>query len=321
MFRFIQIIGDQTAGFILGLLVVFVLALGSLVMNLAPEVYPPFFMLEFDFFFNTIKPIHFWFYILLGIFILFGFNLLFGTIESLIILIHTNILFKKRIAGLLFHLGLLLGLIAHLVEGYWGSQEQLFIGSEIKQIQNIGAVSVGFMKKILHPDGSTKDTKAILKIFSSENDFIEKTVSYNEPAIFDFGMREILLLHGKKRIKHIKLKNSASNKVIAFEVKKPVKVMDGYLVLMGVMSKRMKSPFGLFYWYPPKDKPQRLFIALDLNNIDYNHLTIKNQNFDFDSYQQEDSIMAQIRYNPSLYIMVASLISILCGSLFMLRIR
>ena len=81
MMNLIKIIGDRQAGFLLGMIVVLNLIVGSLVMNHYPKLYPKFFNLDLNFFFHPVRGEHFWLYALLLTFSLFGINLLACTIE------------------------------------------------------------------------------------------------------------------------------------------------------------------------------------------------------------------------------------------------
>ena len=155
----IQIIGNKTAGFILGLLVVINFALGSLVMNFYPEVYPPFFPFNLKFFFNPIQPVHFWLYLLIFILFLFGINLLACSIESTIKIFKTKAGRIKRIAALCSHIAILLALAAHLYEGFGMEEGQVMINSSGKFLKNIGFTSLAFLENEKYPDGSLKDTK------------------------------------------------------------------------------------------------------------------------------------------------------------------
>ena len=123
MYNWIKILGDRHAGFLLCLVVVINLIAGSLVMNSYPELYPSFFHLDLNYFFRPARVEHSWLYALLLTFTLFGVNLLACIIDSVIRLLNNRAGRLKASAALLFHVALVTTMIAHLVEGFYGSTQ------------------------------------------------------------------------------------------------------------------------------------------------------------------------------------------------------
>ena len=100
LYSLIRILGDRHAGFILCLVVVINLIVGSLVMNNHPELYPTFLHLDLNSFFQPVRSEHLWLYALLVTFSLFGINLLASTIDSTIRLINVKAgRLRKRSGG------------------------------------------------------------------------------------------------------------------------------------------------------------------------------------------------------------------------------
>jgi len=201
-YRTIEILGNRHAGFILCLIVVINLAAGSLVMNMNPELYPPFFPFDLNFFFQPMLTVHWWLYLLLITFSLFAVNMVACFIESLIRLRSTTTGKLRLFVGIFIHAALILTMAAHIYDGFYGNSGQATLSPEPTSIAGIGSVSALSVHNTHHPDGSLKDTEAILKITQKESDSTQKRIAYNEPATFESGQREIIIQGGQNRYQH-----------------------------------------------------------------------------------------------------------------------
>ena len=233
MHNVIRILGDRHAGFILCMIVVLNLVAGSLVMNSHPELYPKFFHLDLHYFFRPVRIEHSWLYALLLTFSLFGINLLACIIESIIRLVSNRTARLKEIAALLFHVALLITMVAHLYEGFFASTQQMPITVQGVELPELGKVQVESLQNIYYPDNSLKDTEVTLSFSKPDGQRLNKDIAFNEPAIFDRGRRQVVMLSGQMTPSGVVILRDADNRKFNLEEDKPLALGSGSLFLQG----------------------------------------------------------------------------------------
>ena len=248
MMYIIRILGDRHAGFILCLVVVCNLIAGSLVMNSHPELYPSFFHLDLNYFFHPARGEHVWLYALLLTFTLFGINLLACIIDSVIRLLNNRAGRLKASAALLFHVALVTTMIAHLVEGFYGSTQRLPITAQGVELPALGRVQVGSLKNIYYPDNSLKDTEVALSFSKPDGQRISKDIAFNQPAIFDGGRRQVVMLSGQMMPSGVVIARSADDQEFRLEPNKAQPLESGNLVLQGLFETTTGLPYAQLLW-------------------------------------------------------------------------
>lgn len=313
----IRILGDRHAGFILGMLVVVNLIAGSLVMNSYPELYPKFFQLDLNYFFEPVRSEHIWLYALLVTFSAFGINLLACIVDSVTRLIVNKTARLKEIAALLFHVALVITMAAHLIEGFYASTKQLPITTQGVELPELGKVKVESLKNIHYPDGSLKDTEVMLS-FHNQGQRIEKEVAFNEPAIFDGGRRQVVMLGGDTMPAGVVVSRGTDNREFLLDVNNPVPVGNGSLVLLGFFESRAGLPFAQLLWQPDKGHRQKHFMVLHAG-ASHSQIRADGVPYRFSRLVETPYIIAIVRYNPAIPLMLVSLLLASVATILMIR--
>ena len=305
--KLIQILGDRHAGFILCLLVVLNLIVGSLVMNSYPELYPKFFHLDLNYFFQPARIEHAWLYALLLTFSLFGVNLLACIADSVIRLVANRGGRLKEYAALLFHVALVITMVAHLYEGFFASTQQVAITAQGVGLPELGRVRVESLKNIYYPDGSLKDTEVALSFDQPDGQRVGKDIAYNEPALFDGGRRQVVMLSGQTTPSGIVVTRGTDGREFALEENEPLTLEEGSLVLQGFFESRADAPYALFLWQPEGGNRQLLVMALHAG-ASHAQIEIKGVSYRFDRIGESPLVVAIVKYNPAIPLMLFSLL-------------
>lgn len=307
MYNLIRILGDRHAGFILGMIVVLNLIAGSLVMNSYPELYPKFFHLDLNYFFRPARIEHSWLYALLLTFSLFGINLIACIIESVIRLVDNRKARLKEIAALLFHVALLITMVAHLYEGFYASTQRLPITAQGVELPELGKVRVESLKNIYYPDNSLKDTEVTLSFSKPDGQRINKNIAFNEPANFDRGRRQVLMLGGQMVPSGVIILRKADKQKFTLEENEPLPLASGRLMLQGFFETGNGLPYAQILWQPDNGDPQQHIMALAAETP-HAQIEIAGASYRFDGVTETHSIVAIVRYNPAIPLILISLI-------------
>lgn len=303
----IRILGDRNAGFILCLIVVLNLIVGSLAMNNYPDLYPRFFHLDLNYFFQPVRWEHFWLYSLLLIFSAFGINLLACTIESIIRLINVKAGRLKASAALLFHGALVITMLAHLYEGFFGSTDRTMITTKDTSLPVLGNVRVDSLKNIFWPDNSLQDTEVRLSFIRSDGQKIIKDIAFNNPAIFDGGRRQVVMLSGQMMPTGVIIRNGDSRE-LQLQPNAPQEVAGGSLVLEGLFKTESDVPYAQFLWQPTNGVPQQRLMVLGKGLLPHSQIELNGELYQFEDILESPAIAAIVRYNPAVPFMIVSLI-------------
>ncbi|MDH5716111.1 MAG: hypothetical protein OEZ22_00565 [Spirochaetia bacterium] len=234
MNKYIKILGDKKAGFILTLLIIILLITGSIVMNFNTDIYPPFFEFDINYFINPFKIVHLWFYCLFITLAIFGINIFFCSLDSLFIFISAEKKDYRKIISFLAHLGLLLALLAHLIEGFFIKTGHIQIGDNPVQINGMGTFYLKSLDKELYHNQKLKDIKAVLAGKDINENIIEKVLSYNEPLILNSGTKEILIQGAAETASGVSLRKEDTNEYILLDYNNNIKTKNGNIFLQGV---------------------------------------------------------------------------------------
>ena len=319
LYSFIKLVGHRNLGFILSLIVVLNLAIGSVVMNLYPDLYPPFFPFDLNYFFDPVRIEHSWLYALLVTFSLFGINLTACLIESLVELFQSDSQRTRRSAALLIHLALLLTMGAHLFDGFYGQTQQGMISQEPLLIPGIGLVHAESVDNFYHPDGSLKDTEVILKIKRADDETITKRIAYNEPAIFDGGEWEIIIQSGDKQADGFVLSSLSGKRDLRLTHHRPEQLANGFLALQGMVNTQM-GPFAQISWKPNQGKRVTKIIALNQTAGQHNRLELSGEVYQFKELVYKPLAAVMVRYNPAILLVALALLISAVG-LILLSLR
>ena len=307
MYNLIRILGDRHAGFILGMIVVLNLVAGSLVMNSHPELYPRFFHLDLNYFFRPVRSEHSWLYALLLTFSLFGINLLACIIDSIVRLLNNKAGRLKASAALLFHVALVITMAAHLLEGFYASTQQIPITVQGVELPGLGKVQVESLKNIYYPDNSLKDTEVTLLFSKPDGQRISKDIAFNEPADFDAGRRQVVMLSGEMMPSGVVISRSTDNQEFRLEANKPVPLGSGSLLLQGFFKTGNGLPYAQFLWQFDNGNRQQHIMVLDAG-APHSQIKIDGVLYQFNKAIETPFIGAIVRYNPAIPLMLVSLI-------------
>lgn len=318
MYKLIRILGDRHAGFLLCLLVVVNLIAGSLVMNSYPELYPKFFHLDLNYFFQPARIEHAWLYALLLTFSLFGVNLLACTADSVIRLVVNRGGRLKEYAALLFHVALVITMVAHLYEGFFASTQQVAITAQGVELPELGRVKVESLKNIYHPDGSLKDTEVALSFDQPDGQQVGKDIAYNEPAIFDGGRRQVVMLSGQTIPSGIAILRGTDDREFILEEGRPLAMGNGSLVLQGFFESRAGVPYAHFLWQPESGKRQLFIMALHAG-ASHAQIEMGGVPYRFGRIAESPFIVAIVKYNPAIPLMLISLLLASIATVLLIR--
>ena len=325
MQNLIRILGDRHAGFILCMIVVINLVAGSLVMNNHPELYPKFFHLDLNYFFQPVRVEHTWLYALLVTFSLFGINLIACIADSIIRMMANKSARLKEISALLFHFALVITMAAHLYDGFYGSTRQLPITEQGVELPELGKIRVESLKNIYYPDNSLKDTEVKLSFskpdgqrISPDGQRIIKDIAFNEPAIFDRGRRQVVLMSGETMPSGVVVSRSSDNREFLLEVNKGVALERGGLLLEGFFEMGNGLPYAQFLWQSENGSQQYYFMVLDAGSP-HSQIRIDGVPYQFASVTETPFIIAIVRYNPAIPLILVSLILASIATVLLIR--
>ena len=318
LLNLIRILGDRHAGFILCMIVVLNLIVGSLVMNSHPELYPKFFHLDLNYFFNPVRSEHAWLYALLLTFSLFGINLLACIADSVIRLVINRGGRLKEYAALLFHVALVITMVAHLYEGVFASTQQVAITAQGVELPELGRVKVESLKNIYYPDGSLKDTEVALSFDKPDGQQIGKDIAYNEPAIFDGGRRQVVMLSGQTIPSGVTITRGTDNREFFLEENEPLALGSGSLVLQGFFESRAGVPYAHFQWQSERGNQQLLIMALHAGTP-HAQIEIESVPYRFVGIEESPLVVAIVKYNPAIPLMLVSLLLASIATVLLIR--
>ena len=318
MMNLVRILGDRHAGFILCMIVVLNLIAGSLVMNSHPELYPKFFNLDLNFFFRPVRGEHFWLYALLATFSLFGINLLACIIDSIIKLLVNRGGRLKEIAALLFHIALVITMAAHLYEGFYASTQRIPITARGVELPELGKVQVESLKNVYYPDNSLKDTEVTLSFSKPDGRRISRDIAFNEPATFDRGRRQVVMLSGQMMPSGVVISRSTDNREFRLEENKPLPLGNGNLLLQGLFETGNGLPYAQFLWQSDNGNRQQYVMALDAETL-HSQINIEGVFYQFNKVIETPFVAAIVRYNPAVPLMLASLILVSVATFLLIR--
>jgi len=314
IYRTVEILGNRHAGFILCLIVIINLAAGSLVMNMNPEIYPPFFPFDLKFFFQPTLAVHWWLYILLITFGLFAINMVACFVESIIRLRTATTGRLRLFVGIFIHAALILTMAAHVYDGFYGNSGQATLSPQPTSIAGIGDVSALSVHSTHHPDGSLKDTEAILKIAQPDGSSTRQRIAYNEPAAFNTGQREIIIQGGQKRPVGVVLIRKSDGKMFNMMPYQPQQISDGRLTLKGIYQSQMEVLIAQFVWEKISEQPQLLTMALHDGMVRHNKITVANDVLGYKEMLKVPVVAVMTRYNPAIPIILLSLLVAIIGT-------
>lgn len=318
MYNVIRILGDRHAGFILGMIVVSNLIAGSLVMNKHPELYPKFFHLDLNYFFQPVRIEHSWLYALLVTFSLFGINLLACVADSILRLMDNGKARLKEISALLFHVALVITMAAHLYEGFYASTQQITITAQGVELPEMGIVQVESLKNIYYPDYSLKDTEVTLSFSKRDGQKFTRDIAFNEPAVFDGGRRQVVMLSGQMMPSGMAISRGTGNRDFHLEQGKPHGLESGTLLLQGFSETEDGLPYAQFLWQPDNGDPQQRYMALGAA-ARHSQIEIDGVLYQLKNVTEAPVVIAIVRYNPAIPLMLVSLILASIATILLIR--
>ena len=319
LYSLIRILGDRHAGFILCLIVVLNLIVGSLVMNSHPVLYPSFFHLDLNYFFQPVRGVHFWLYALLVTFSLFGVNLLACTIDTAIRLMNNKAGRLKASAALLFHVALVITMIAHLYEGFYASTQRTMITTQGTELPVLGKVKVESLKNIYYADNSLQDTKVNLSFTKPDGQQIHKEIAFNKPAIFDGGRRQVVMLSGQMMPAGVAITRNVDNQEFRMEANKPQPIGSGSLFLQGLFKTSSGLPYAQFLWQSDSGNQQQHIMVLGKGQVAHSQIEINGELYQFKEIFETSFIVAIVRHNPAVPLILVSLLLASVATFLLIR--
>lgn len=321
MFRLVCILGNRYVGFALGMVVILNLAIGSLVMDRFPDTYPPFFPNNLGFFFEPVQVKHAWLYILLVTFSLFALNLIACIAETLTRMVQARSARLKQVAALLFHVSLVLILVAHLHDGIYGQEHRVGLDDQPQAVPDIGLVSVESLKNHYHPDGSLKDTDVALRIRLDDGRELHKRIAYNEPALFSGGMRQIIIQQGGYQPSGLIITRLSDDMPLRLMPHEPYRVEGGHLVLRGVSMSKKDVPIADLLLLHKDGTRQGLFMVLDGRASRHAEIEIAGERYRYYAPITTPVALATVRYNPAIPLVLAGLLLASLGTILLIGWR
>ncbi len=319
IYRIVEILGNRHAGFILCLIVIINLAAGSLVMNMNPELYPPFFPFDLKFFFQPTLGVHWWLYLLLVTFGLFGINMIACLIESIIRIRNTTTDKRRLFIGIFIHAAVILTMAAHIYDGFYGSSGQATLSPKPTTIAGIGDVRALSVHSTYHPDGSLKDTEASLLIKQADGHTSQQRIAYNEPATFEAAQREIIIQGGEERAAGVILIRKNDGEIFKMMPYQPQQINNGRLTLKGIYQSQMQVLIAQFVWERLSEQPQLLTMALSEQMARHNKISVANEVLGYKEMLKVPVVAVMTRYNPAIPIILLSLIVATIGTILQIR--
>ena len=318
MLNAIRRLGNRNYGLILGFLIVLNLGCGSLVMNFLPDQYPRFALLDFSFFVQPVRSVHFWFYALIIVFTLFGINISICSVEAFFRLLKTKGNRRRQIAALLCHLSIVLALAAHLHEGLAGSSRQVKIGSRSMNLPGLGRTKTVSITRSTHPDGSLRDTEAVLDFELVDGRTIKKKISYNNPAIFNSGKDQVIILHGESEPTGLILTDSKGRTLPPLMLRSSLSLAGGVLTLNKIFQVQHGILFAAISWKPEHNPGKTDYLALDHRLKRHNRVMAGPDVYTYVKTVEEAVIHAMVRHNPSIPYMLVSVLLLGSGCLLLI---
>jgi len=283
-------------------------------MNMNPEIYPPFFPFDLQFFFQPTLTVHWWLYLLLITFSFFAINMVACFIESLIRIKSATTGKLRLFIGIFIHAALILTMAAHIYDGFYGSSGQATLSPEPTLITGIGNVSALSVHNTHHPDGSLKDTEVILKISQKNAESTQQRIAYNEPATFENGQREIIIQGGQNRPAGVILIRKHDGEIFEMMPYRPQQINGGRLTLKGVYQSQMEVLIAQFVWEKISEQPQLLTMALHDGMVRHNKITVDNEILGYKEMLEVPVVAVMTRYNPAIPIILLSLLVATIGT-------
>lgn len=176
-----------------GLAATFFLIVGSFMMNFNPGVYSRLQGEDISFFFREFNILHFWFYMIVGVFILFGINALVCTLHSLVQSIKSRVKKLSFYGPALMHIGFLMALFGHLIAGLGSSSSpHVMVGKGWVDLDNakVKLVNIDYST---FPNGMPKKADVLLQL-DFDGRVKEVKVGFNDPYLWERGAK-LLLFH------------------------------------------------------------------------------------------------------------------------------
>ncbi|MDF1561850.1 MAG: hypothetical protein P1V51_02330 [Deltaproteobacteria bacterium] len=193
-----QLLRSQGLGVICGQLSVLLLGVGSVLIAARRQTtYADLALDDLRFFFERPSPWHLWFYLLLGVMVVYALNTVLCTWQNVASRIRMRVKSPALYAPAVMHLAFLAALLAHLIGGVWGrTLPTRVVGPEWSELPwGVSARTVG-MSTRQHPDGSFAGVAIELEYrLEGKEELRRGTLGFNQPVVLD-ASRKVLLIGG-----------------------------------------------------------------------------------------------------------------------------
>ena len=182
---------SQGLGLICGQGTVVLLAIGSIIMVVTGERGGASANIRTDdirAFFTTPSGWHLWFYLLIGVLVIFAVNTLLATWHSVVTKWRNGVRTLMPYGASVIHVAFLVAMLAHLIGGIWGEElGGAVVGEVWRPLPDGTQARVVAMESDLYPNGQTRKTEVRLEIRDSTGDVRAETVAHNGPVTRGFG--------------------------------------------------------------------------------------------------------------------------------------
>lgn len=312
MKKLYDIIKSQKTGIITGFSVTGLLIIGSLLMNFIPEAYQGLSGEDITFFFTNVKPINIWFYIMFLGFIVYGANVFFCTLDSVVKKIKGRVKRVSLYGASLIHVGFLITMVAHLVGGFGSSMEQpITLTSEWTKSGNI-EMKITNLETISYPNGMPKKVQISTKVRRNGKEF-NNILGYNQPVTLDYGTKEILLQDYGSIPLGVTLKvDDAQHELKMYDT---IRVNGAKVMLADLhMPPSFSYPVVSLVNMPQDGATQQVFIRIGEDNSK----TINGSKVVFAGIKTTPGALVSIKVNPSIPITLGSIILFSIGTVLVI---
>ncbi len=193
--RLHRLLRSQELGIICGMSAVVLLAVGSVVLVWGRESGHRLLADELQPFFTQPSLTHTWLYLLLAVVLLYAVSAALATVHSLRTKWRAGARQLSLFAPSVFHVALLVALLAHAVGGWFGAElGMVVVGPDFVSLNDTYRARVTELHVDLLPDGDVKEVRAHLELRNATGELKGAVVGYNAPLSFDLGSDLFLLV-------------------------------------------------------------------------------------------------------------------------------
>jgi hypothetical protein len=187
---------SQGLGLLCGQTAILLLAVGSVVLAATRDgASAGIAMEDLRGFFDTPSWAHTWLYLLMPVFTLYALNTLLATWRSVLRRVRAGVWSPSAWAAPAMHVAFLLGLLAHIVGGFWSEERGLvLLGPEWRDLEDGRRARVTQVDVRPLPDGGIEQIYANLEVSDAAGAVSASLLAFNRPLSRGWGSDLLLLV-------------------------------------------------------------------------------------------------------------------------------